>query len=273
MGNYFSNNLKIPNTNQLWTQKKTILKKTIPNTNQLWTQKKTILKKTIPKQTIQIKSLEDYVSAFKKYKISENLEIKFFNSFNEPIIPILISKFRLYDKIIFGFSFNQPVKNKIPGNIQFIQFGHNFNMCIDNLVIPGEDDILEELVLGDKFNQPVNNLSPNLKKISFGYEFNNYVDNLPNNIEYIKFGHNFNYQVDYLPCSLKYIIFGNNFNFTIDNLPSSIVYVELDKEFNKSINCIPVNLKKIKLNKEYYEKNKKHIENIILSNEFIEICF
>ena len=57
-------------------------------------------------------------------------QIKFFNSFNDPIDLRVVNKFRLYDKIIFGFSFNQDVKNKIPSNVIFIQFGHNFNKSI-----------------------------------------------------------------------------------------------------------------------------------------------
>ena len=222
-----------------------------------------------------VKLKKDYdLTYIQKYKISKNLEIKFKNSFNDQITEKLIDKFRLYDKIIFGFSFNQELKNKIPSNIIYIQFGHNFNRSISNLMIFGEqENILEELVLGEKFNQSVNNMSPNLKRISFGYDFNHPVENLPTNIEYIKFGHEFNQNIDYLPCALKYIIFGFKFNQSIDNIPSSIIYIELGSEFNKSINYIHPNIKKMKLNKDYYDKNKVQIDNITLANEFIEISF
>lgn len=210
---------------------------------------------------------------YKKYKIGNNLEIKFKNSFNDPIDEKIISKFRFYEKIIFGFSFNQHMKNKIPSSILFIQFGHNYNKSIDNLVIEEEQDNIKELVLGEKFNQEVNNLSPGIKKISFGYDFNKPVNNLPNGIEYIKFGNNFNNNVDYLPCSLISIIFGNSFNNDINNLPSSIKYIELGKDFSKKINNIPFSLEKIKFEKNYYDNNKEYLDIILFSNEFIEICF
>jgi hypothetical protein len=224
----------------------------------------------LDKKTVQIISKEPFEFDYKKYKISENLEIKFVNSFNEEKV---IGKFRLYDKIIFGFSFNQNVKNKITSNIIFIQFGHNFNKLIDNLIIDHEQSNIQEIILGDKFNQSVNNLSPCIKKISFGYEFNHLVNNLPNELEYIKFGDNFNNNVDYLQCSLIYIIFGNSFNYNIDNLPSSIKYIELGKNFSKKINCVPFGLEKIKLEKNYYGNNKEYLDKMLLSNEFVEIFF
>lgn len=225
------------------------------------------------KITTQIISNEPFEFDYKKFKIDENLQLKFKNSFNEPIDDKLIQKLRLYDKIIFGFNFNQNVKNKFPSNIISIQFGHNFNKSIDNLTIVDEIDTIQEIILSEKFNQPVNNLSPNIKKISFGFEFNNDVSNLPNKLEYIKFGYDFNSNVDYLPSSLIYVIFGNSFNQTIDNLPSSIKYIELSKDFSKQINAIPFNLEKIKFDKYYYDNNKEHLDNILVSKEFIEICF
>ena len=159
MGNFFSN------TN--------LYKKTLPVNNKIITIDKDFkIKQIYQKNTIQIISKESFEFDYKKYKIGINLEIKFKNSFNEQIDEKIINKFRLYDNIIFGFSFNQDVKNKIPSNILFIQFGHNFNNLIDNLVIKNEQDNIQEIIVGEKFNQPVNNLSPNIKKISFGYEFN-----------------------------------------------------------------------------------------------------
>lgn len=218
-----------------------------------------------PKRTIQLKYDRDYVIPKEKYKIGHDLDIKFKNSFNEPIDEKLINKFRMYNRIVFGFSFNQIVKNKIPSSITHIQFGHNFNQDICNIVILGENDLMEEFVLGEKFNQLVNNLSPNLKFISFGYDFNHPVDNLPNQIEFIKFGHNFNHPVEFLPNSLKHIIFGNSFNFSIDNLPSSIEYIELYGEFDKKISCIPFGLKEMKLDQDYYERNKSHLDDLLVS--------
>lgn len=220
-----------------------------------------------PKCTTQLVYDNDYLhienKLADKYKIGTNLDIRFKNSFNEPIGEKLTNIFRLYEKIIFGFSFNQVVKNKIPSSITSIQFGHNFNHDICQIALIGEQENIEEFILGEKFNQDVGNLSAKLKKIIFGYEFNKDVSNLPTQIEYVQFGHNFNQAVDYMPCSLKYIIFGNCFNQSVDNLPSSIEYIELYGDFDVQISYLPHNLKKIKLDQDYYEKNKSHIDNII----------
>jgi hypothetical protein len=226
------------------------------------------------KKTVQIKSDDPVKSTKQKYKIGENLEIKFINSFNESIGEKEIEKFRCYNKIIFGYSFNQLIGGKIPGNVIFIQFGHNFNKSIEMIVIENEEDNIQELVLGEKFDQPVNNISPNLKKITFGYDFNQSVENLPNKLEYIKFGNNFNKCIDYLPCSLTNIIFGNNFNQSVDNLPTSVILIGLSgQNFDLPITNLPIGLKKINLNKIYYEKNKNKIDEITNDNEFVEISY
>lgn len=215
----------------------------------------------------------DYDNNYKKYKISINQELQFKNSFNEIIDEKTINKFRFHNKIIFGFSFNQDVKNKFTSNILFIQFGHNFNKPISCMVVEEEEDNIEEIILDVRFNQNVNNLSQKLKKISFGYAFNFPVDNLPNNIEFIKFGNNFNQNIDNLPCSLICVIFGVNFNYNIDNLPSSVKYIEIGEKFAKEINNLPFDLKKIKLNKKFFDVNKEHLTKILCSNDFVEITY
>jgi len=208
-----------------------------------------------------------------EYKIGENLEIIFKNSFNKTIEDKEINKFRLYDKIIFGFSFNQSITNKIPSNIIFIKFGHNYNKSIEQIVIDGEEDNIQELILGEKFNLPVKNISPNIKKLTFGNDFNLPVDNLPCKLEFIKFGNNFNQNVDYLPCSLKEVIFGNSFNHQLENLPSSIEIIELGQNFNHSITFLPIGLRKLILNKVYYEKNKNVISKLVSGCEIISLSY
>lgn len=269
MGNYFSNTEKTNDNNKINLNKKILSNDIVIhklNSKELDNKKINQLSNDI------IKSI-NFDKNSNIYKIGTNLEITFKNSFNKNIDEKIINKLRLYDKIIFGFSFNQDVKNKIPTNVISIHFGHNFNKSIDNLTIEDEIDNIEEIILGERFNQEVNNLSPGLKRISFGYEFNKTVNNLPNKLEYIRFGHDFNNNVDYLPCSLEYIIFGESFNKNIDNLPSTIKCLELSKNFNHQINFIPIGLEKIKFVKKYYEDNKEHLNNIISSNEYIEISF
>lgn len=72
-----------------------------------------------------------------------------------------IKLFKKYKRIIFGFSFNRTMKNKIPTNIVFIQFAHNFNQSINNL-----PSLIEELDIGGKcFNHMIQILPNELKKI------------------------------------------------------------------------------------------------------------
>ena len=51
---------------------------------------------------------------------------------------------------------------------------------------------LKILVLGDHFNQPVDNLPNSLEKLYLGEEFNQTVDNLPNSLEELYLGDYFN---------------------------------------------------------------------------------
>jgi hypothetical protein len=202
------------------------------------------------KKTEVIKSDKDLKINKFKFKIDlEKYEIKFINSFNDELNDKYIKLFKRYKRIIFGFSFNHKIKNKIPTNIIFIQFAHNFNQSIDNMILDDDTDNskLKELIFGNHFNQQVNNLFQGIEKITFGYKFNQDVSNLPTTIEYLKFGNDFNQSVDYLPSSLICVIFGNNFNQSIDNLPSLIEELDIcGNEFNYQIQILPNELKKIK---------------------------
>lgn len=237
------------------------------------------------------------------YKINENFELVFKNSFNKSIGNDLVEKFKLYDKIVFGFSFNQSVTHKIPHNVLFIKFGHNFNKSIDLMCMDGMDGIdgidgidgmggidgldgmyninginfatepvLEEIIFGEKFNQCVDNLPISLKRITFGNDFNFPVDNLPNKLIYIKFGHNFNHIIDELPSSLEHIIFGHEFNQSIDNLPCLITCIQLGVKFEHEISILPYGLKKIILMDNYYEINKFNIDNVVKMIKCAEVC-
>lgn len=201
-----------------------------------------------------------------KYKITYDLEIKFINSFNEELDATHYELFMKYDHIIFGFSFNNDVRNKFPSTVKYIKFGHNFNQSINFLINPNEIEQnktieLEELVFGEHFNYEVNNLPPHLKKITFGTNFNQNVKNLPLTIEYIQFGTNFNQNVDYLPNSLKHVIFGEKFNQQINDLPSFLNVIELDKNFDYEITSFPYELTKLILDKQYLLKNQINLKN------------
>ena len=222
------------------------------------------------KETMQIYG-KNFEIRNRNYKIGLNLEIKYKNSFNNVLDEKEISKFRLYEKIIFGFSFNQSVNKKIPSNIISIIFGHNFNMSIDDMIIYENDDqiLLEEIILGEKFNHPVNNLPKNLKKIIFGNDFNNEVNNLPTKLEHLEFGYSFNKTINYLPESLEYLLLGFSFNESINDIPTSIKYLAIGNDFNKPIECFPYNLKELKISQKYYNENQIKINDMCNDKFFI----
>ena len=113
------------------------------------------------KKTETIKSNKDLKINKFKFEINyEKYEIIFINSFNDELNENYIKLFKTYRRIIFGFSFNHPVKNKIQINITFILFAHNFNQLIDNMILDDDADNskLVKLVFGEHFNHGVSNL-------------------------------------------------------------------------------------------------------------------
>ena len=97
-----------------------------------------------------IKEVED--NNYKKYNV-------FVVHKNIPLDEKMIKEMEKYDcKVVeFEVQFNQSLCDNLPSRIEKIVFKEKFN----------------------KFNQPVDNLPKELKKITFGYHFNKPVDNLP----------------------------------------------------------------------------------------------
>ncbi len=119
---------------------------------------------------------------------------------------------------------------------------------------------LEEITFGYNFNQPLDNLPKNIKKIIFHERdegsshphyysnFNQSIDNLPEGLTYLKLESCFNNSVDKLPSTLKYLELGYNFNKTIDSLPSDLEELVISsKMFNYPVNNLPTGLKKLTL--------------------------
>ena len=84
---------------------------------------------------------------------------------------------------------------------------------------------LQELILGDSFDQPVDNLPAGLKILRFGREFNQSVDNLPTGLEVVQFGTMFSRHIGRLPGTVKYLALGVCFTRKIRRLPSAIMLV------------------------------------------------
>ncbi len=130
-------NIKLTNTTEIIDIAKSINSDLIMGLNNNLTGKK--LNIVSSELNSNIKFNKNNNLSIDKYKITQNLEIKFANSFNSELTDDYINKFKLYDKIIFGFSFNQLITHKIPGNVKLIMFGHNFNTNPDNIIIHGDN--------------------------------------------------------------------------------------------------------------------------------------
>lgn len=140
--------------------------------------------------------------------------------------------------------FNHPIKNLefiAPHSLKRLQIPYDFNQYT-NFSHPS----LEQLDFGLNFNQTINYLPCNLKKLFFcnSSHFNSKINHWPCTLEHIKFGKKFNQNIDNLPNSLVILGLGLEFDCSIDNLPSSLscLYFEYDSYFNQPINFLPTNL-------------------------------
>lgn len=127
------------------------------------------------------------------------------------------------------------VVTNIPVNIKTIVLDDIFNKDLFPYLHPN----IQNILFGQFFNQPVDNLPANIKNIQFSSEFSQPIDNLPNGIKRIQFGYNFNYPVDMLPESVEYIGFGNSFNHPVNNLPNGIKFIRFGQCFNQPIDMLP----------------------------------
>lgn len=161
-------------------------------------------------------------------------------------------------KLYFDNSYNKPIGDnllKLKCIVDII-FGFDYNQPVDNLLPQ-----IIKLIFGHDFNQTVNELPCSIKYLKFGYSFNHIVDNLPNSINKLIFGESFNKSVDNLPNSIKYLQFGALFSQSIDNLPEQLTHLIIDYTYDKSVNKLPNNLCCLKINNvnTYFDN---FIENI-----------
>lgn len=112
----------------------------------------------------------------------------------------------LFNKLYYGYILNKGNKN------EKITTRNTFNENIDewkNLLM------LKYIVFGDKFNQSVNYLPPN--------------------ILYLEFGKSFNQKLEKLPLKITHLILGHNYNKSTKYLPESIIWLEISKYFNLNL--------------------------------------
>lgn len=161
------------------------------------------------------------------------------------------------EKLVFGFSFNQPI-DIYPPNLKILEFGSRFNQTVDNL-----PDGLIKLNLTGCFNQSLDNLPRTLKVLSlFGIypsHFNQSVDNLPSDLEELYFSGEFNKSIDFLPSTLKIIYLSSFFNQKINNLPNGLIKLFFPKngDFNESIDFLPDTIETLYLPNKYSQNIEK----------------
>ena len=152
----------------------------------------------------------------------------------------------------------------------------------------------EVLHLGDKFNQPLDNLPDNIKHITFITDkdsdnwssFNQPLENLPSKLESLNLmSCEFKQSLDYLPSSLKYfkLYLANPFyqENLLYNLPANLEHLCLYSNNNKyysipidenhlfNLNHLPANLKILEIMPNTYqpiENLPKGLETLIIYN-------
>jgi len=216
--------------------------------------------------------------------------------FNEPLYPF-IKILILKDIIVFGSEFNQNL-SMLPSNVSKIYLGRNFQKSIidisssvksiifanDSLFIGSLDYLhndLEELVIGDNYNIPINKLpynletlvlgrnfdpkifsfSQNLKYLDIGKSYTHSLNNLPDNLETLIIGGKYNSQIIY-PNNLKHFIISEDSEFTLElkDLPNSLVYLSIQNNYTQQISNLPESLLCLVLG-DYYNGNITRFPN------------
>ena len=152
---------------------------------------------------------------------------------NEPLSNVVFPTG--IQKIRFGRVFNQNV-SQLPNSLTHLIFGWKFNQDMRN-ALPNS---IIHLTFGYCFNKDVSNLPNSITYLTFGRSFNQDVSNLPNSITHLIFDWKFNQDTRNLPNSLTYLKFGYCFNQNISKLPKSITYLKfsgwIDSKFNHNLN-------------------------------------
>jgi hypothetical protein len=159
------------------------------------------------------------------------------------------------NKIFFVLNFEIPIKiGDIRSGITHVIYGYNFNMKLDEGVLPESVEFL--YFFSSNYEYSLQNVLPkNLKTLVLSS--NSYYDNnlkpgdIPEGIKYLSFGYYFNKELNIgdLPESLECLVFGSSFNKTItkDVLPKKLKTLIFGCDFDKKIekDVLPEGLKKI----------------------------
>ncbi len=148
----------------------------------------------------------------------------------------------------------------LPNQLEYLNCSHNNIKELDNL-----PDNLEGLNCKSNpithlyypFNIKPKSYPKTLTHLTFGKKFNQSVDNLTNNLKYLTFGtdskwggSDFNMELNLLPESIISLTFLGNCKFkrSFENLPKSIKTLNLSGDYPLSINTLPDSIENLILN-------------------------
>jgi hypothetical protein len=163
---------------------------------------------------------------------------------------------------------------KLPDTLTHLFLGNQYDQPINWI---GGTNLLN-LEFGNKFNQPVDNLSQykKLSKLVFFWVFNQPINNLPDSITCLVLSEHFNQPIYKLPKNLENLYLGNKFSHGLHNFPENLkrittrykwlhkhkipecvekIYILFDIFDNVPIDNLPLNITQIIIN----DKNKIHL--------------
>ncbi len=110
--------------------------------------------------------------------------------------------------------YNKDLKN-LPSTLTHLNLGDDFDHLFE---LP---DSLQTLIIGNKFNRNIDNLSPNLTYLSLGNLFSQSLDKLPQSLRHLSIGDKFCKPLTMLP-KLKSLTLGSNFENWINKFPITL---------------------------------------------------
>ena len=161
-------------------------------------------------------------------------------------------------------------------SLQSLILGDDFNQGMDNVTLSSG---LQSLTFGDGFNQSMHNvtLPSGLQSLTFGVAFNQSMDNvaLPNDLQSLTFGDDFSQSMHHLalPSSLQGLTFGDGFNRSMHNviLPSGLQSFTFGGGFNQSMHnvTLPSGLQSLTFGIDFIQR----MDNVALPSGLQSLTF
>ncbi|KAM9955868.1 hypothetical protein ACTFIW_002074 [Dictyostelium discoideum] len=252
------------------------LKKIFINSNEILSEHSVKVLRNSFIETIEFGPFFD--EPFKSDQFPTSLTSMIFNfKFNQPLHliewPINVKR------IIFGNEFNSELIN-LPEDLEYLQFGRNFNQPIDDSQLQCLCPNLLTLKMGLNFNKSLNpySLSESLTELDLGCDWNHPIplNLLPQELKILRLSNKFNYPIEEstLPTSLQVLIFGDDWNQPLNysTVLSSLISlnsITFGKSFNRLIlpSILPLSLKSITFGESfnqtlYYNSIPQTVEHI-----------